>query len=60
MDNDAAGGNANQLSLYLTFEKDFEAPLLAKAYDKNGPETSRDRLLEMKIYPGGPNAQNRI
>ena len=44
IENDTAGGNENQLTLYLIFDKDFKGPLVAKAYDKSGLEIGRTKL----------------
>jgi hypothetical protein len=41
--NDTAGNN-NKLTLYLIFDKDFKAPITAKAFDKNGLEIGRSKL----------------
>lgn len=51
--NDTLGSN-NQLTLYLIFDKDFNAPLTAKVFDKNGLETGRSKLtVEAKSGDAG-------
>lgn len=40
----AAGGDDNKLTLYIIFDKDFSATLRAKAFDKNGLEIGRVTL----------------
>ncbi|MFT3740475.1 MAG: hypothetical protein QM786_17135 [Breznakibacter sp.] len=38
------GGKNNVLTLYMIFDRDFKAPILAKAFDKSGLEIGRAKL----------------
>jgi hypothetical protein len=40
----AAVGKNNQLTVYLIFDKDFNSPVIAKTFDKNGLETGRAKI----------------
>jgi hypothetical protein len=41
--NDSAGGENNRLTLYIIFNKDFNADVSAKAFHKNGLEVGRTK-----------------
>lgn len=43
-DNTVDGGYNNQLTLYIIFNKDFDAPVSAKVYDKQGLEAGRTQI----------------
>ena len=40
----AEEGNNNRLVIYLIFDKDFNSPITAKVFDKNGLETGRSKV----------------
>ena len=40
----ATGGNNNQLTVYLIFNKDFHSFVTAKTFDKNGLESGRAKI----------------
>ena len=39
-----AGGNNNQLTVYLIFDKDFNSQVIAKIFDKSGLEAGRAKI----------------
>jgi len=42
--NDTNGGQNNLLAIYIIFNKDFNKPVIAKAFDKTGLEIGRSKL----------------
>lgn len=48
------GGANNLLTMYLIFDKDFNSPITAKVFDKNGLEIGRAKLdIENKAENAG-------
>jgi len=52
INNSLEGGTNNLLTMYLIFDKDFNSPITAKVFDKNGLEIGRAKLINIENQAG--------